>query len=377
MNKDDASQTNSQLRRKKAFFLRHSCIEELEKHLLAFEAQLSSHDVNVRWIENEENLCSQIICSLPKRNFNKVCFDLQTVPDKLLKSSRIHAVSVEEIENNQEEFDSLIVKADFGISETGSLVFINKPSKNCFNRVNHLIIILNIDQILVKQSDLSFFLSLLNDGDGPSNAVQDIKIIDRAFEHVNATMIQSITEPAFSRENVKIYVFLYDNGITNILQHSFLRQSLYCIHCGECLRVCPVAPLTGNISPIDLIKKNCFDDYNSTSFIFSHTLLCGNCAKVCPVNIPLTDLLICEMQLTNLNHASGRSKQLYNIFSRREKMNKYGKCLFHFYFTHHFYRKNKCLQNYFSKSRQVFFNQKFYSLDHNYNNDLEPEDITK
>lgn len=368
---------DEQSSKEKAYFLRYSCIEELEKYLLGFEARLLSRNVNVRWIENEEKLCSQIINSLPNWNVNNVCFDLPTIPERLAKSNRIHSVSIKEAENHEEDLECLVVQADFGISDTGNIVFINKPSQNCFNKVNHLIIILDIDQILVRQSDLSFFLSLLDSPEQQETKIHDIKIINAPFKRISPTMIQSTTEEPFSEEEVKIYLFLYDNGITNILQDSFLRQSLYCIHCGKCLDVCPVAKITDGIFPIDLVKMNCFDDYNRSSSLFSQTVLCGNCAEVCPVNIPLVDLLICEMQMANTNRPHSRSKQLYNIFSKREKMNKYEKYLFHFYFVRHFYGKNKTIQNYFGNTKQNFFNLNFYNLDHNYNDDLKPEDITK
>lgn len=366
-----------QFLKERAYFLRYSFIEELDKHLLGFESQLLSHNINVRWIENEEKLCTQIINSLPKKNFNKVCFDTPNIPEKLTKSNHIRLISIDEVDNNQEEFDSLIVQANFGISDTGNIVFIDKSSRNCFNKVNNLIIILNIDQILVKQSDLSFILSLLDYSNEEESRIQDIKIINAPFKHVLPNIFHSSTEAANSTEEVKIYVFLYDNGITNILQDSFLRQSLYCIHCGKCVNVCPVAKDLDGIFPIDLVKMNCFDYYNHTPFIFSHTTLCGNCAEVCPIHIPLVDLLICEMQMVNTNRTNSRSKQMYNIFSKREKMNKYDKCLFNLYFVRHFYGKNKILHNYFNNVKKTFFNLSFHNLDHNYNEDLKPEDITK
>ena len=374
---NDDSIIDEQIRRDKAFYLRYAYIEEMEKHLLAFESQLTAHGLNVRWIDDEAMLCSQINDILPNSNFNKVFFDLPHVPAELEKSTLFNQLSIDDVQANLEEPDLLVVKADFGIVESGSLVFLNKKPRNYLNNVRNMVIILDIDQLIVKQDDLPLFLSILDNPDNPEDALYDIKIINGKFQHLIPELFQTSDNLPFTQEDVNITVFLYNNGITDIMSDSFLRQSLFCIHCGRCLQVCPAAAKMDGIAPIDLVKMNCFNIPDSYHFLFSHTTLCGNCAAVCPVHIPLVDMLVYEMQFENRAHPSSRNKQLNAILSKRSKMNKFDGYFLHQFFVNRFYGKNKVLKSYFSNNRTKFFNISFNNLDHNYNDDLEPEDITK
>lgn len=371
------SNSDNLKRREKAFCLRYSYIEEMEKHLLAFESQLTAHGINVRWIDDEASLCSQTADILPNSNYNKVCFDLPYIPAELHKSNLINCIPVGEVQANLEEPDLLVVKADFGIAETGSIVFVNRKPKNYFNKVRNILIILDIDRVIVRQEDLPLFLSILDNPDSGEDAVHDIKIINGVFKHIVPEVFQTDGHLPFTAENVNIYLFLYNNGITDIMQDKFLRQSLYCIHCGRCLSVCPAIGKTDGVAPIDFIKRNCFEMPDSAHYLFSHTALCGNCEKVCPVNIPLVDLIVYEMQLENSDNPSARSKRLYSVLSRRSKMNKCGSLLMHRFFVNRLFGGNKTLKSYFYCLREKSFNLNFNSLDENYNDDLEPEDITK
>lgn len=341
--------------REKAFFLRNLCIEDIEKHLLGFETQLSSHKINVRWVDNEESLSNMILQNLPNRSHNRVCFDIPFIPETLQNCGNIiRPVSAQDIENHTDEADNLIVQADFGVAENGNLVFIDKNSKNCFNTVSNLFVIFNIEQLIAHQSDLSLFLMLQN----PDNSAfpKDLKIINHPFNRIVANSFQRSTETSYSTEEVNIFVFFYDNGASKIMEDSYLRQSLYCINCGRCLDVCPVAKAYDNSSPINLIKQNCFDQFNKTQSIFQHTSLCGNCQDVCPINLPLVDMLIYEMQLVNENNSYNRNKQLHNIFMKRSKMNKYNGLFFRYFFVKRFFGKNRILSNYFGNQKNTFFN---------------------
>jgi len=342
--------------RERARFLRHSFIESLETHLLSLESCLLEHKVNVRWVQEESSLLSTIADLLPNRQYNTLCIDL---PKNIDLSNGMIGVSnsypIESVANHEYEVDTLILDADFAIAENGSLVFIDKASKDCFNLVNNIIVILNIDRIIVSQSDLSLFLRLKNDpekGDFP----KDIKILTSSFEKVVSDAFLSSDSAGFTKEKVNLSVIFYENGVTDILQDVSLRESLYCIDCGRCASVCPVTKATQGRSPIELVKCNCFDQFNKTQSIFQQTTLCGNCQEVCPVGIPLIDLLTYEMNLVNDNVSYNKTKKLFSLLSKRGKINKYNSPFFRFFFVKRFFAKNKMLMNYFDKQKDQFYN---------------------
>ena len=340
----------------RAHFLRYSAIEGLETHLLALESNLIDHKLNVRWAQDEDSLCNNIIELLPQAQYNRVCFDLPEVPMAFKQNTDnvVNSVSVESLANHDDEADVLVVNADFAVAENGSLVFINKASKDCFNLVSNLIVIVNIDQIIVNAADLSLFLKIRNrkGEDFP----KDVKILTQSFEKVIADTFQSSDELGYTKENVNVSVILYENNVSGILEDLSLRQSLYCINCGRCMEVCPVAKMSSQLSPIEIVKRNCFDQFNHTQSIFQQTTLCGNCAEVCPVGVPLTDMLIYEMNLVNGNVSYNKTKKLYSILSKRSKLNKCNSPFFRYFFVKKFFGKNRILHNYFQNQKDPFYN---------------------
>ena len=342
--------------RDRAFFLRYSFIESLETHLLALESNLIDHKVNVRWAQDETALCDSIVELLPGKQYNSVCFDMANVPELLSSYENVvNPVSVEAVVNHDQETETLIVESDFAIAENGSLVFLNRKSSNCFNLVRNVIVIVNIDQIIVSQSDLSLLLRLKS-GNSSSDFPSDVKILNKPYKKVVSDLFMSSQSVGYTEEDVTVSVILYDNKITDILQDASLRQSLYCIHCGRCASVCPVMKVNNGLSPIDLVKKNCFDQYNRTQSIFQQTSLCGNCQEVCPVNIPLVDLLIYEMNLVSENTSYNKTKSFFSILSKRNKINKKNSPFLRYFFLKRFYSKNKILLNYLLNQKDQFYN---------------------
>lgn len=342
--------------RDRAFSLRHSFIESLETHLLALESNLIDHKVNVRWAQDETALCDSIVELLPGKQYNSACFDVANVPELLSTYENvINPVSVEAVVNHDQETETLIVESDFAIAENGSLVFVNRKSSDCFNLVRNVIVIVNIDQIIVSQSDLSLFLRLKS-GNASSDFPSDVKILNKPYKKIVSDLFLSSQSVGYTEEDVTVSVILYDNNITDILQDANLRQSLYCIHCGLCATVCPVMKVNNGLSPIDLVKKNCFDQFNKTQSIFQQTSLCGNCQEVCPINIPLVDLLIYEMNLVSENTSYNKTKSFFSILSKRSKINKKNSPFWRYFFLKRFYSKNKMLLNYLLNQKEQFYN---------------------
>ena len=168
--------------RQKANFIRHTYIEDMEKYLLAFESQISSRGIDIQWIDTEDELCEAIENLFINKNYNKVCFDLPQVPAGLLNQKNlIKEISIETCADNSEAAEYLITKADFGIADTGSIVLINKESKNLLNKIEHVIFILDLNMILPRMADLDTILNLYSVNHDDTILPADIKIINAIF----------------------------------------------------------------------------------------------------------------------------------------------------------------------------------------------------
>lgn len=342
---------NTDALKDKAYYLRHSYVEDMDTHLLNFETRATSHNVNVLWAANENQLTNAILDLLPSKKYNKICVDFAAIPSAVENAPQVNMVTLDNVMRNFDEVDTLIVDADFAIAENGALVFVNKASKDVFNTFRNLIVVASIDQFLVRQKDLAVFIDLRYD-----TYPSDIKIVQKPFKKVVKDPMPSSGSMGYAEDEVKVSVILYENSVTDYMMDPFLRKSLYCIKCGKCEKVCPVAQINQDFTPIDIVKYNCIDSYNRTQAIFKQTTLCGNCQKVCPVKIPLTEMLIYEMQLVNEKKDTSNNKLLHDIFLKRSKLNKHNSPFFRFFLMKFLYGKNRLLYNYFSDIKNTFFN---------------------
>lgn len=345
----------SQDLRERANYIRYAFFEDIDQNLLRIENKFIENGLNVLWAPDESSLCSHIFNLLPKKSHNKVCFDVDRIPDELSADpSLVKVCTPLSVANRETEAETLVVNADFAVAEDGSLLFADRPSKNCFNLVNNVIVIVNIDQILVNCSDISLIMKLKSKSQSYFPA--DVKVLAKSFTKIVADNFATSESVGFREDPVNVSVILYENGISDILQDISLRESLYCIHCGRCMEVCPVAKSSTSISPIQIIKNNCLDQYNKTLSIFSQTTLCGMCQEVCPVMIPLTELLVYEMGFVNNNSSKFKDKKIFSIFSKRSMLNKMNSSFFRFFWTKALYGKNKNLYTYFKNNKSTFYN---------------------
>lgn len=342
--------------REKAYAIRHNYFDDMEKHLLNLETALQRKGLNVLWIKDRESLVECIVSQFSELKINRFGVDSQHQIETDL-SGLADLIPFDKAENSADDLDFLVVDADLAVSDTGSLVFLDRKSGCCFNKVKNMMVIVNIDQVITSQKDLSFFIALKNYSK-EENIPKDVKIVQHQLQYIFPSDASFVSDQMYSQETMKITVVLYMNDIENIFSSEvdLLKESLYCIKCGRCLEACPVANAGEKISPIELVKLNCQDKYNRTQHIFSHTTLCGACDEVCPVKIPLVNLLLYEMQVSNQIVKPSRSKQLNAIFSKRSKLNKANGSFFRFFFVKRFYGKNRSLGNYFQSQGGDFFN---------------------
>jgi len=97
----------------------------------------------------------------------------------------------------------------------------------------------------------------------------------------------------------EMYVILLDNGRTQILADPKQRESLYCIRCGACLNACPVYKNIGGHTygttysgPIGSVITPNLKSLGEWKHLSEASSLCGNCTEVCAVRINLHELLL-------------------------------------------------------------------------------------
>jgi L-lactate utilization protein LutB len=340
--------------RNKAYAIRHNYFDDMDKHLLSLENVLMKNGMNVLWAKDRNSLFDNVNSLIDSHSVRRICFDSR-LPFENSFHNKVEIVSVDKLEDSSDDVEMLVVDADFAVSENGSMVLLDKKSACCFNKTKRMTVIVNIDQVITSQQDISFFIALKYLAK-ESKMPHDVKIIKKGLQYVSPSNLSFLSDQPVSQEPMDVSVILYLNGIEDIISSDILKESLYCIQCGRCLEVCPVASAHDGISPIELVKMNSLDKYNQTQHIFSHTTLCGACAEACPVNIPLTKLLLSEMQISNMVVKPSRSKQLYSLFSKRSKLNRANGSFFRFFFVKRFFGKNRLISKYFSNQNSDFFN---------------------
>lgn len=340
--------------RKKAYALRHNYFDDMEKHLLSLEASLQRKGLNVLWIKDKNSLTESIDTLVGNLNVRRLSFDTKMQLEPLFQN-RADIIPLETEENSSDDLDLLVIDADMAVCDTGSLVFVDRKSQCCFNKVKNMAVIVNIDQCVAFMQDLSFFLALKY-ASKENKMPSDLKILQHQPNYVLPSDFSYLSDQMFSQQDMNVTVLLYLNDIEDIMSSEILKESLYCIQCGRCLEVCPVASCHDNLSPIDLVKINSLDKYNKSQHLFSHTTLCGACEDACPVKIPLIRLMLSEMQVSNMVVKPSRTKMLYSLFSKRSKLNKMNNSFLKFLFVKRFFGRNKNLSRYFSGQEADFFN---------------------
>ena len=339
--------TNVHLAREKAKNIKWKAIENLDKQLEAFEANITKRGAKVMWAETAEEALAEILkickakdCSvivksksmvteeihlnkfLEKNNIESVETDLgeyiqqlddeppyhivtpamhkskedvaKLFADKLgtpahLTPTQLTLVAREKLREKYRQAQIGITGANFIISDIGGIAITENEGNgrlSCAYPKTHIVIV-GIEKVIPSITDLALFWPLLATyGTGQKVTVYN----------------SIITGPKQKGEEdgpEEMYVILLDNGRTNILANVKTRESLYCIRCGACLNACPVyknigghaygTTYSGPIGSVITPHLKGVDDWKHLSYASS---LCGNCTEVCAVKINLHELLL-------------------------------------------------------------------------------------
>lgn len=174
------------------------------------------------------------------------------------------------------------------------------------------IAIVGIEKVLPSINDLALFWPLL----ATYGTGQQVTVYNSIFTGPRQAEEQDGPE--------EMYVFLLDNGRTNLIDKKEIRESMYCIRCGSCLNVCPVyknigghaygTTYSGPIGSVISPHLNGMKNYNHLSFASS---LCGSCSASCPVNINIHGMLVENRHIAiQAHHTSFGENMGWNMWKR-------------------------------------------------------------
>jgi L-lactate dehydrogenase complex protein LldF len=336
-----------ELAKERAAFLKHKVVNELDKYLVEFEANFTSHGGKVIWATDEKDALREIGKIIKKHNIHTVVKSKSMTTEEIDLNEYLKKNKVENFETDLGEFivqlagekpyhivtpamhkskedvaalyhqkfntpmdyspeqithytreylrerfvtaDAGITGANFLIADIGGIALTenegNAMMSVSFPKVH--IVIAGIEKVIPGIKDLDLFWPLLaTHGTGQ-----------------NITVYNSIiTGPKQDNEKdgpTDMYVILMDNGRSAVLASPEQRRSLSCIRCGACLNVCPVYKTIGGYSynstysgPIGSVITPFFQGFREFKHLSFASTLCGSCTEVCPVKINLHELLL-------------------------------------------------------------------------------------
>ena len=183
--------------------------------------------------------------------------------------------------------------ANFGVAETGGLCLVTNEGNG--RMVTTLppvhVALVGMERLVPTLDDLALLLALL----ARSATGQKMSVY--------TSLIHGPRRPGEVDGPRQRHVILLDNG-RSAIQHSPMREALYCIRCGACLNACPVFRELGGHAYVS-VKGECSTYPGPIGSVLAPALfgpefgnlarassLCGACKEACPVDIDLPRLLL-------------------------------------------------------------------------------------
>jgi L-lactate dehydrogenase complex protein LldF len=260
-------------------FLEKNGIESLETDLGEYIQQLDNeppyHIVTPAMHKSKEDIA---------RLFHE---KLNTAPG--LTPTELTLIARQNMREKYREAEIGITGANFIIADTGSIAVTENEGNGrlCASFPKTHIVITGIEKIIPSLTDLALFWPLL----ATFGTGQQVTCYN--------SIISGPRQAGESDGPEEMYVILLDNGRTNMLANTKLRESLYCIRCGACLNACPVYKNIGGHSygttysgPIGAVITPHLKDLGQWKHLSYASSLCGNCTEVCAVKINLHEILL-------------------------------------------------------------------------------------
>jgi L-lactate dehydrogenase complex protein LldF len=278
-------------------FLEENNIESLETDLGEYIQQLDNeppyHIVTPAMHKSKEDIA---------KLFHE---KLNTAPD--LSPAELTLIARQKMRAKYLQAEIGITGANFIIADTGSIALTENEGNGrlCASFPKTHIVITGIEKVIPSMTDLALFWPLLATFGTGQRVTSYNSIISGPKQAVEYDGPD------------EMYVILLDNGRTNMLANTKLRESLYCIRCGACLNACPVYKNIGGHSygttysgPIGAVITPHLKGLNDWKHLSYASSLCGNCTEVCAVKINLHEILLENRHEAVQQGASGWMEKL-------------------------------------------------------------------
>ncbi len=333
--------------REQAKNIKWSAIENLDAHLESFEANITARGAKVIWAETAEEAITHILSICREKDCRTVVKSKSMVTEEIHLNHALESAGIESVETDLGEYiqqldgeppyhivtpamhkskedvaklfseklgtdpaltpeqltltarnilrqkytdaEIGVTGANFIISDIGAIAITENEGNarlSCAFPKTH-IVVAGIEKMIPSVQDLGLFWPLLATyGTGQKMTVYN-------------TIVTGPRKPNETDGPEEMYVILLDNGRTNILANTRMRESLYCIRCGACLNACPVYKNIGGHAyettysgPIGSVISPHLSGLKSYKHLSYASSLCGNCTEVCSVKINLHELLL-------------------------------------------------------------------------------------
>ncbi|MCS6990453.1 MAG: lactate utilization protein [Chitinophagales bacterium] len=327
--------------------LKWKALEQLDKLLLEFEANITRRGARVVWAETAKDALNEIASIVKRIRARSVVKSKSMTTEELHLNDFLERLGVEVVETDLGEYiqqldgeppfhivtpamhkskedvarvfhdklgtpltltpqeltmearqrlrekyqraDIGITGANFILPDIGGVLILENEgnARLCvtFSKVH--IVVVGIEKVIPSIYDLSLFLPLL----ATYGTGQKVSVYNTIY-----------TGPRQEYETdgpQEMVVILLDNGRSRLLAQLPQREALYCIRCGACLNACPVyknigghAYQTTYSGPIGKVITPHLLGMKEYRHLSQASSLCGNCTEVCPMKINLHHLLV-------------------------------------------------------------------------------------
>ncbi len=336
-----------ELARQRAKNLKWRALENLDRQLEAFEANITRRGAKVIWAEDAKQALEEVKQICIEKNCKIVVKSKSMVTEEIKLNDFLHQHGIESVETDLGEYiqqldeeppyhivtpamhkskedvarlfaeklhtsphlspeeltlvareklrrkyveaEVGITGANFLISDIGAIAVTENEGNarlSCAFPKTHIVVV-GIEKMIPSLHDLALFWPLLATY-GTGQRITSYNSI-----------VLGPKQPGERDGPEEMYVILLDNGRTNILANPKTRESLYCIRCGACLNACPVYKNIGGhvygttySGPIGAVITPQLKEMNEWKHLSYASSLCGNCTEVCAVKINLHELLL-------------------------------------------------------------------------------------
>lgn len=307
-------------------FSKSNLLDEISLNSYLKKKQLNVTKTNIGdfILELEHGKPSHIVTSTYHKNLEEISslYNKEFGTDENITAQDVIDIASKKIKENIKGADALVSGANFLVSETGSIVFIEDEGdiNRAMSMVKTHIIIAGMEKIISNLKELNYLLPVVSTFATGQNLASYITIITKNPKRIIG-------------ENQKIFLILVNKGRTDLLQSAVSRNILKCIRCGACANVCPIYKnLGGNVyncvypGPLGLILATNIESSKEYKDLPYACTLCGKCKDICPAGIDLTTLIIqarkdvIEKDIHSLNDQE-LIMLLYKKTLKRKRMN--------------------------------------------------------